>query len=133
MIEYDTTDYPSYSAIVEAWGYEIVDRATFGSYQGDYVYLLKSGGQYGWIVIGYGSCSGCDHLEALSDYNDRWNDAVLTYAEELRMRVQWFNAKGLVEYLTNEYLQEGQWSWHEDGYRNFVGGVVSGLTSEPSS
>lgn len=43
---------------------EILFWADFGNYQGDYVALVGTPERMGFVVIGYGSCSGCDALEA---------------------------------------------------------------------
>lgn len=69
-----TEEYPSYDQIIKSFGHAIMDKETFGDYQGDYVYILKNKhtGEIGYIVIGYGSCSGCDRLQ--SAYDDHWHN-----------------------------------------------------------
>jgi hypothetical protein len=46
-----------------------------GDYQGTLVYVIGSGGyqpsKYWYVKVSYGSCSGCDTLEALRGYDDR--------------------------------------------------------------
>lgn len=54
--------------IMERQGFEILDWEAFGSYQGDYAAIVKKDNKVGFIVIGYGSCSGCDALEAVKEY-----------------------------------------------------------------
>ncbi len=45
-----------------------------GSYQGTLVYVIGASGYqpdaYWYVKVGYGSCSGCDTLEAISCYSD---------------------------------------------------------------
>lgn len=45
-----------------------------GSYQGTLVYVVPEGGyqpsDYWYVQVGYGSCSGCDTLEAIRRYED---------------------------------------------------------------
>ncbi len=45
-----------------------------GSYQGTLVYVIGAGGyqpsDYWYVKVGYGSCSGCDTLEAIKSYSD---------------------------------------------------------------
>ena len=54
--------YPSYEDAFDDC--KILKWKTLGSYQGDHVALVEAkGGQVGFAVIGYGSCSGCDALE----------------------------------------------------------------------
>lgn len=44
-----------------------------GDYQGTLVYVIGAGGyqpdRYWYVKVGYGSCSGCDTLHAISDYS----------------------------------------------------------------
>ena len=43
-----------------------------GNYQGTLVYVIGAGGYqpdtYWYVKVGYGSCSGCDTLEAIAEY-----------------------------------------------------------------
>ena len=45
-----------------------------GEYQGTLVYVIGAKGyqpsDYWYVKVGYGSCSGCDTLEAIRDYSD---------------------------------------------------------------
>lgn len=45
-----------------------------GHYQGTLVYVIGAGGyqpsDYWYVRVGYGSCSGCDTLEAIRSYDD---------------------------------------------------------------
>lgn len=52
-----------YIRALEAAGAEVLEHASFGSYQGDLWVRVRHGGQHGWINIAYGSCSGCDSYE----------------------------------------------------------------------
>ena len=60
--------YIDHQEILERQGFEILDWESFGSYQGDYAAIVKKDGKVGFTVIGYGSCSGCDALQALEPY-----------------------------------------------------------------
>jgi len=56
-----------YDDLVESFA-EIVDSTDCGSYRGDLVFALRSEtGEPGILVCGYGSCSGCDALQACGD------------------------------------------------------------------
>lgn len=52
-----------YTPIYESFG-EVVHREDLGSYQGDTLLLLRRGDQYAYLCVGWGSCSGCDALQA---------------------------------------------------------------------
>ena len=45
-----------------------------GDYQGTLVYVIGAGGyqpsEYWYVKVSYGSCSGCDTLQAVRDYSD---------------------------------------------------------------
>lgn len=90
-----------YGDVVDSWGYEVLSFDTTGSYQGDHEVLLKDGPRFGYIIFGYGSCSGCDALEAIapwgSDKNADWTE-VIEFAAELEKSIEWFpSATALVE------------------------------------
>lgn len=72
----------SYEGIVESLGFEVLSFDTCGSYQGDHVVLLADGERRGFAVFGYGSCSGCDTLEAVQPWGN--DDGDWSGVEELR-------------------------------------------------
>jgi hypothetical protein len=45
-----------------------------GDYQGTLLFVIAAGGyqpsDYWYVKVGYGSCSGCDTLEAIRNYDD---------------------------------------------------------------
>lgn len=106
------TNLPSYGQIVETFG-EIVAEAEDDDYQGDSLYLVLKDGQYGVLTFGWGSCSGCDALEAVSGQKDldelqddlergiRWYDT----ADEVLSSV---NRDGYMEgsYLNDQLLRD---------------------------
>ena len=47
----------------------LVAYQTYGSYQGEYLAVLEDNGVYKFYIDSYGSCSGCDWLEAEQDWN----------------------------------------------------------------
>jgi hypothetical protein len=60
-----------------------------GDYQGTLVYVIGASGykpsRYWYVKVGYGSCSGCDTLQAISEYssdppNDRQVSEYMTLA-----------------------------------------------------
>jgi len=57
---------------LEAAGANVLCFQCFGDYQGDWWAKVEYNGETGWVTGGYGSCAGCDALEA-SGVNE-WND-----------------------------------------------------------
>lgn len=56
---------------------ELLEYQTYGSYQGDYIAVLKGADNIYLFKGSYGSCSGCDWLES----NSKWTDGGLEIEE----------------------------------------------------
>ena len=120
-----------YGDLVAAMDVEVLVEEYLGSYQGDILYILKGAQGYGFLPIGYGSCSGCDALQAYAENLE----AVIDLARGLEEKVRWFaSVESLSAFLHNGQDQELQWYAHETGWREFLAqadGVlgVSGMTT----
>lgn len=90
----------SYTMLIESFPAEILESYDFGDYEGDSLILLKHNNKYGVLVFGWGSCAGCDALEACSTIED---------LEELRLSL--FNNVTLFDTPTEliKYLKEHDW------------------------
>lgn len=58
------SEYASYDDMFVSSGYEYKSEY-FGSYQGDIAVVFREGNRKGYLILGYGSCSGCDMLESV--------------------------------------------------------------------
>lgn len=129
--DYDgDTSSPSYGALVRAWGFEVIYWRTLGSYQGDFVVGLRDGRRVGIVVIGYGSCSGCDALEGAFDYTydesgyscRDWlsQQRVIDLSEELRADVKWFDDTTQLRMAVHAWATgtspDVQWWMHDKEY-----------------
>lgn len=126
-----TCDYgTSYDDLVKSWGYEIVDQEEFGSYQGDLTYLLRDGERYGLLVIGYGSCSGCDELQAIEPWDDDgdWTE-VVELADRLRDEIHWEDDKDALMAWVDEHPENHWWSY-DDQIRAWLNDHGANLTTE---
>lgn len=90
---------------------EVLVWQAVGDYQGDYFALLKGpDGRYGFTVIGYGSCSGCDALQDARWYSSDREKAitdVTALLERTREGVHWEDTKeAMHKYLTSECDRE---------------------------
>jgi hypothetical protein len=81
----------NYDTLLEKQGYEIISGRSFGGYQGDYLYLLYYNGLYGFVIIGYGSCSGCDALQACNTQEEV--DALM---EDIVRNIHWGNIEEIL-------------------------------------
>lgn len=81
----------NYGEIVESFGYEIVDSEVFGDYQGDYCYILRNEDTIGYVVIGYGSCSGCDALQAAEPWCRCGNECTCDWSALINLRYEILN------------------------------------------
>jgi hypothetical protein len=64
-------------------------------YQGDSYYLFENDGQYGLLIFGWGSCSGCDALEAVYDDYDQ----IVALRDNLYNSIQWKTHTEMVQYI----------------------------------
>jgi hypothetical protein len=73
----------------------IVLEASDSDYQGDTLMLLQYGTEYGVLLFGWGSCSGCDALQGCESFEE-----VAKLRNDLLSQVQWSDSlEGVVELL----------------------------------
>jgi hypothetical protein len=124
--------YPTYEEIVDSWGYVVHAFETFGSYQGDHVALIEGEPGVGLIVFGYGSCSGCDELEAIAPYgeDEDWQP-VIDFAARLREGVHWEPSRGALRDWVNARPENHWWSCDEEIARWLNATLGTSLKVEP--
>jgi hypothetical protein len=99
-----------YKELLEKRGHNILIWEDFGSYQGDYVALLDGSKGFGFVVIGYGSCSGCDALEAaesnwLNDDGDS-ESRVSNLIDSIERDIFWGTKQQILDRINDENLVE---------------------------
>ena len=124
--------YPTYELLIESAGLEIVDSMCFGAYQGDEVVLVKKDDKYGILIFGYGSCTGCDALQAAWDDDESWEKEhayteenmgnLIALRDSLVGNIRWTNGrltlKGLVRKLNQN--KENYWYMHDTEIKDYV-------------
>jgi hypothetical protein len=104
-----------YGPMLDSFGYETLLQVDDHDYQGDSRLLYKDGGRIGYLNFGWGSCSGCDSLQACSSPSD---------LEELQQRlfnsITWFDSAAEALAWFNEHDWEGDYSWNQDEQTEFV-------------
>lgn len=94
-----------------------------GSYQGDYYVLLESpSGAIGYTTIGYGSCSGCDALQAAQDYgNDGPSQDMIDLRDRIIEGIQWFDNAAEAHNWFEKHDWRGDWTgYYGEDQKGFV-------------
>lgn len=87
--------YVSYGNLLDTFPAEALLQVDDDDYQGDSRVLLADGDRRGFLTFGWGSCSGCDALEACADRGEQ-----LALRNELWDAVHWEdNAADMVTHL----------------------------------
>lgn len=104
----------SYQPMIDSFGSVLV-QVSDHDYQGDTRVLLEDSGLIGLIIFGWGSCSGCDALQACQSFSD-----LQELYDSLKSRVQWWeSAEEALDYF-EKHDWEGDYSCHSDETRDFV-------------
>lgn len=108
----------NYKDIAKLFGHVLVE-VVGGSYQGDMWFLIENRGKYGFLNVGYGSCSGCDALQACSSF-----DEANVLIESMENGIQWFNSlKEAQDYISNED-RKTSYFYYEQEWPEFVKKVL---------
>lgn len=104
-----------YDPLLKSMGHKILLQVDDHDYQGDSRLILKhTNGRYGMLIFGWGSCSGCDALQACNSYAD---------LDELRKSlndgITWMSKKALHKYISTKDW-ELEWAWHTEGTKEFI-------------
>lgn len=118
-----------YESVLDTFGYEVVLYETLGSWQGDIVTILKDGTRFGFLMFGYGSCSGCDALEGTSTLDD-----LKALAIGLHSDIRWFEsmsdlARWLVKAIVNydEDSVPGSWYYYDNDVKDWAKGFTDNI------
>lgn len=113
----DVEPWPGYTPILSALGEVIcrVDIPDIGGHHGDTMVLLRRGPrcdyEHGYLMFGWGSCSGCDALLRCETYGEL--DELI---EKVYNKVRWFDDRE--EAL--EFLRGHEWEHDHATSRLFV-------------
>ena len=112
---------PGYSEIISKIGTVLVESWD-NDYQGDTFALIEKDGRYGYLCFGWGSCSGCDALQACDSI-----EGLQDLCNGLESSVQWFDSKEAIRKWIEERDWEGQFEWHT-GAKEFVPKALATLS-----
>lgn len=104
-----------YNPLLKSLGFEILIQIDDNDYQGDSRLLLKNQEKIGYLQFGWGSCSGCDALQACKSMND-----ITQLREELFNQIKWFNNKeeALTYFETHDW--KGDYSNNQKEQKEFI-------------
>lgn len=93
---------PGYEELLSTFEVEVLVNQSLGSYQGDYLVILRDKDHYGFLEFSYGSCSGCDSLAGCD---------TVEQAEEVRdglwESVQWKTVEEM-----RDFIRTRKWEDH---------------------
>lgn len=118
----DQGDFPSpssYQPIIDYLG-KVLVQVDDGDYQGDTRLVFSNNNQYGLVVIGWGSCSGCDALQSCTSY-----DEVNRLIDGIQNDIKWFDSLDEVKkHVSDEEAREVEFSYHSDEWLKFKNEVL---------
>jgi hypothetical protein len=107
-----------YEPIVKSFG-DVLVQVDDEDYSGDTRVLLHKDGRYGFLNFGWGSCSGCDTLQACSSYKE-----IDVLIEELENNIKWFDTlTEATAYIINDQERQGSYYYHENEWAQFKASV----------
>lgn len=110
-----------YQPMLNEFG-NILIQVDDGGYQGDSRVLYEKDGKYGWLQFGWGSCSGCDALQACGNIEEAQK-----LMDELYESIKWFdNAKEALDFF-EKHDWKGDYSWSDEEQNEFVEKAVKKL------
>lgn len=123
MKDLDNDNCGNYEALIESFEVDILLDEHDDDYQGDSFYLLRDAdGRYGYLVFGWGSCSGCDAFAASSD--DVWSgedpSALIDLRDSLWDDVSWFDSLDDLRAYFKENDVKLQWYGHRSAFKVFL-------------
>ena len=116
--------FDNYQPMLKEFG-EIAVQVDDVGYEGDSRILYKKGTKYGWLQFGWGSCCGCDALQACETIQD-----VQLLMDELYNSIIWFDtANECLEFFTT-HNWETDYSYSCEEQKEFVKKVCIFLSNK---
>ena len=115
-------DICEYQPILDEFG-TILIQVDDKDYEGDSRILYLMNEKYGYLQFGWGSCSGCDSLQACNTMKEI-NDLI----QELHQSIVWFDTKKECLHWFQTHDWKGEYSYRHDEQREFIDAVTAYLT-----
>ena len=107
--------YPNYEDLIESFEVKVILSRHDRDYQGDSYYLLQNCDEYGILIFGWGSCSGCDALEAcLGD-----SESLTALRDDLWQSIMWLSREAMESYVSIKDFKL-EWYGHSSAGNEFI-------------
>ena len=111
----DYFEFYDYGTMLNSFGYENILQVDDDDYQGDSRVLFRDGIRFGYLNFGWGSCSGCDSLQACSSYEE-----LEDLRTELHDSIKWYEtSKEALDFFKN-HDWEGDYNWSRVEQKEFI-------------
>lgn len=107
--------FSEYDPLLASFGYEIVLKVDDDDYQGDSRILYRDGQRFGILTFGWGSCSGCDALQACDNLEE-----VEELRADLHSQIKWFASPSEALHYINTHDWEGDYCWNQAETHKFI-------------
>ena len=107
-----------YQPIIDEIGNVLIQIDDNG-YSGDSRILFEKDGKYGFLIFGWGSCSGCDMLQSCSTMKE-----IQDLMDGLVNEVEWFDSLEELQKYFKEKDWELEYSWHIEEGKLFIQKVL---------
>lgn len=127
--DYWETDYSeriNYKMLIKSMGYDIESHESFGSYQGDIIFVVwdRPNKRHGILVCGYGSCSVCDAIESIISYgalDDEKIDQLTALRDSLAADIMWEDQRGGLMKRVEQAIENNSSYWlYSPGENDYV-------------
>jgi len=110
-----------YDLIIGLFG-NVAIEVSDDDWQGDTrILYAETGNGFGYLQFGWGSCSGCDALQACDNHAE-----LAKLIQELEEGIKWMPRDEMLKFF-KEHDWEGDYSCNESEQRNFVSQVIAHL------
>lgn len=112
-----------YTPMIDDFG-EVLVQVESGDYQGDTTVLYRKDGKYGFLNFGWGSCTGCDALQACVSYAE-----LQELIDDTEKSIAWFDTLQAAKDFVSSEERRASYYWHKEDYQEFVR-QVNALTED---
>lgn len=109
-----------YQPIIDSFG-TVLAQADDDDYQGDSHALIEKDGRFGVLTFGWGSCSGCDALQATANYRE-----IEELIVQIENGIRWFDTLAeAMAYVADDSERSGSYYCGTQAWEKFRDKVAS--------